>query len=90
MRNSTSPNQRECLELHRERVQEHDLDVEQDEQHRREVEADGEAPLHAREHRCETPDSNGSIRCFVRVRGRVAKTNEKRSIVAGIAAASNA
>jgi hypothetical protein len=39
---------------------------------------------------CETPESKGSIRCFVRVRGFVANANEKKSIDAGIAAASNA
>jgi hypothetical protein len=39
---------------------------------------------------CETPDSKGSIRCFVRDRGLVANTNEKRIIDAGITAANNA
>ena len=39
---------------------------------------------------CETPDSNGSIRCFVRDVGRVAKTNEPTIIVAGISAAKRA
>ena len=34
----------------------------------------------------ETPDSNGSIRCWCEV-GRVAKTNENAIIVAGITAA---
>jgi hypothetical protein len=38
----------------------------------------------------ETPDSKGSIRCFVRARGRVAKTKENRIIDAGITAAMNA
>src|SRR6266852_7410000 len=37
------PEPAERVELHGERVQEHDLDVEDDEKHRREVEADGEA-----------------------------------------------
>src|SRR3954451_16412662 len=39
------PEPRELMEDHRERVEKHDLDVEDDEQHRRQVEADREALL---------------------------------------------
>ena len=89
VRNSTRPNQPSAFELDRERVEEDDLDVEQDEQHRGEVEADREAPS-LRGGPRQTPDSNGSIRCFVRVVGRVAKRNENAIIVAGMIAAKNA
>ena len=44
-RNSMNPNQAELVEDHRERIEKHDLDVEDDEEHRRQVEADREALL---------------------------------------------
>ena len=44
-RSSTKPNQPSWWRIDRERIQEDDLDVEDDEEHRREVEADREALL---------------------------------------------
>jgi len=44
----SEPEPPEGIELHRERVQKDDLDVEQDEEDRGQVEADGEAALPAR------------------------------------------
>ena len=88
-RNSIKPEPAERVELDRERIQKDDLDVEEDEEHRGEVEADREA-LVLGGGPAETPDSNGIIRCFVRDVGRVAKRNENAIIEAGIAAAKNA
>ena len=80
----------ERVELYRERVQEHDLDVEEDEEDRRQVDADGEAPLPPGG-TSETPDSNGSIFCFVPALGRPGSTNgHEGSSDAGIAAAKSA
>ena len=43
VRNSKNPNQRELVQDHGERIEKDDLDVEEDEEHRGQVEADGEA-----------------------------------------------
>ena len=76
-RNSTNPNHAELVEDHGERIQEDDLDVEEDEEHRRQVEADREALL-AAAGRAETPDSNGIVRARTRACGRVREARSSR------------
>ena len=60
VRNSASPNHPSAFSWIGERIEKDDLDVEEDEEHRRQVEADGEAPV-LRRRPAETPDSNGSM-----------------------------
>ena len=76
------------MQDHGERIQEDDLDVEEDEEHRRQVEADREALLSSGGP-VETPDSNGIPRARVLRDGRVAKTNDMTTIDAGITSAKN-
>ena len=75
------------MQDHRERIEKDDLDVEEDEQHRRQVEADGEA-LRSRRARRDAGlerDRPGPHRRF----GRVANTKLAMIIVEGITRAKN-
>ena len=75
-----------CVEDDRERVEEDDLDVEDDEEHRRQVEADREALLPRRARRRRRTRTGSCAPACARF-GRVAKTNDMTIIDAGIATA---
>jgi hypothetical protein len=82
-RNSKNPNHASSWRITASGIEKDDLDVEEDEEHRRQVEADREALL--RGGRPETPDSNGIVRARDAALGRVEKT--KLAIIeVGIAA----
>ena len=71
--------------MHRERVQEHDLDVEDDEEHRRQVEADREALLLRRPRRDAGLERDRARACGGSAASRT--TNDITIIEAGIASA---
>jgi hypothetical protein len=76
---------RELVEDDGERIQEDDLDVEDDEEHRRQVEADREAAVHRRsvgDARLERQRAHRMRRC-----GLVASANDAKIIETGIASA---
>ena len=82
---SQNANQPRALQHDGERIQEDDLDVEDDEEHRGQVEADREALCDGGP--VETPDSNGSMRARLRWLGLVANANDITTMEAGIRSA---
>ena len=83
--NSASAKLPSCVQPERDRVEEDDLDVEDDEEHRRQVEADREALLFRRADRDTRLEGDRLLAGLVF--GRVARMNEAAISEAGIAKA---